>query len=43
MYKFSFNDYVDFLGECIKKSPKSEIVAERLDLINEYYTFAMYK
>nr|XP_034179953.1 dynein heavy chain 2, axonemal [Osmia lignaria] len=43
MYQFSLDAYITLFMLSIDKSPKSLKLAERIDSLNEYHTYALYK
>ncbi|KAL9923028.1 dynein heavy chain 2, axonemal kl-2 [Glossina fuscipes fuscipes] len=43
MYVFSLAAYILLFTQSIERSPKHQIVAERIRNINDYHTYAMYK
>lgn len=43
MYQFSLDSYITLFMLSIDKSPKSLKLSERIDSLNEYHTYAMYK
>ena len=43
MYQFSLDAYVDLFLLSIAKSPKSENLIERIQHLNDYHTYAVYK
>ena len=43
MYQFSLDAYITLFMLSIDKSPKSLKLAERIESLNEYHTFALYK
>mmetsp|Transcript_2871 Transcript_2871/g.12278 ORF Transcript_2871/g.12278 Transcript_2871/m.12278 type:complete len:1013 (-) Transcript_2871:122-3160(-) len=43
MYQFSLDAYKDLFLLSIEKAPKSEVLEERIEHLNSYHTFAVYK
>lgn len=43
MYQFSLDAYMNLFENSIKKSEKSERLFERLNYLNSYHTYAVYK
>ena len=43
MYQFSLEAYISLFMISIDKSPKSSQINERIDALNEYHTYAMYR
>ena len=43
MYQFSLDAYNDLFLLSIAKSPRSDVLAERIKALNEYHTYAVYK
>ncbi|XP_053977121.1 dynein axonemal heavy chain 2 [Hylaeus volcanicus] len=43
MYQFSLDAYITLFMLSIEKSPKSIKLAERIESLNEYHTYALYK
>ncbi|CAF1063283.1 unnamed protein product [Rotaria sordida] len=43
MYQFSLDAYIDLFNTSIKKSQKSTKLEERLNKLNEFHTYAVYK
>ena len=43
MYQFSLDAYKDLFLLSIEKAPKSEVLEERIEHLNSYHTYAVYK
>lgn len=43
MYQFSLDSYINIFNNSIEKSPKIADLDERIDSLNEYHTYAVYK
>lgn len=43
MYQFALDAYIFLFSKSIDKSPKSAILSERINALNEFHTFAVYK
>ncbi|XP_026819508.1 dynein heavy chain 2, axonemal-like [Rhopalosiphum maidis] len=43
MYQFSLDAYMDLFENSIRKSEKNEVLFERLNHLNSYHTYAVYK
>ncbi|KAJ8670787.1 hypothetical protein QAD02_002046 [Eretmocerus hayati] len=43
MYQFSLDAYVSLFNMSIDKSPKSQDLVERIDALNDYHTYALYR
>ncbi len=43
MYQFSLDAYIDLFNTSIKKSHKSTKLEERLNKLNDFHTYAVYK
>lgn len=43
MYQFSLDAYIDLFNTSIKKSQKSPKLEERLNKLNDFHTYAVYK
>lgn len=43
MYQFALDAYIFLFSKSIDKSPKSAILPERINALNEFHTFAVYK
>lgn len=43
MYQFSLDAYIDLFEKSISKSKKAEELTERLNNLNDYHTYAVYK
>jgi len=43
MYQFSLDAYTDLFLISIRNSPKSDALPERIKLLNDYHTYAVYK
>jgi dynein heavy chain len=43
MYQFSLDAYNALFAGSIKASPRAESVQERIKLLNDYHTYAVYK
>lgn len=43
MYQFSLDAYISLFMQSIDKSPKNAVVVERINNLNKYHTYAVYK
>ena len=43
MYQFSLDSYITLFNLSIEKSPKSGRLEERINNLNEYHTYAVYR
>lgn len=43
MYQFSLDAYIGLFVQSIQNSPKNSDIAERIQKLNEYHTYAVYK
>ena len=43
MYQFSLDSYIGLFELSIKRSRKSDIIADRIGLLNEYHTNSVYR
>ena len=43
MYQFSLDAYIDLFTYSIDRSPKSGELEDRINHLNEFHTFAVYK
>jgi dynein heavy chain len=43
MYQFSLEAYISLFNISIDKSPKSSDLNERIDALNNYHTYALYR
>jgi dynein heavy chain len=43
MYQFSLDAYIDLFNISIKKSHKTTKLEERLNKLNDFHTYAVYK
>ena len=43
MYQFSLDAYISLFNLSLEKSQKSPKLEERIDKLNEYHTFAVYR
>ena len=43
MYQFSLDAYISLFNISIDKSPKNSVLSERIDALNNYHTYALYR
>lgn len=43
MYQFSLDSYLVLFSNSIDKSPKSQVLEDRITFLNDYHTYAVYK
>ena len=43
MYQFSLDAYISLFNFSLEKSQKSSKLEERIDRLNDYHTFAVYR
>lgn len=43
MYQYSLTSYIRLFESSVSNSPKSELLTERIESLNEYHTYAVFK
>jgi len=43
MYQFSLDSFIDLFNQSIEKSQKSPNLEERINNLNDYHTYAVYR